>query len=759
MRQHSSTTQARPNMTRFTTDIIYDYNCNEVARNLHAKEKYIFEVLYNSKSERIALLHGCSKASLLHAIRQAFHLPQQQKIRLCNSKGEPLRLQGQLPTTIHVIPHGKPLDLGKSSSNKQLGRPPCAKLPQSLPQESKKPPLRALVKMVLPRQTADKTLAQASALLEQYGHFVQLSLPDMPAVYLSDDPAVVQDVTTHQHLFTATQQPAGNSSLWGRLQQQTVRNSVMAAHDALLGRNSNHGALLSALHARPLQHDFPALLSATYELLAHVQGLDEQPWDAHDAMQRTACDAAFALCCAQPPCCFYSSQHPPTMQALQHIAQEKLSRYGLLRWDSSPLLLPAVIKKLVQTRRLAQRAVQPSCILDMLLQLNDPQTGQPLCEQEVDEQLASIVLMVYHMTAATCLYGLFELARRPQQQQQLAQEADNILPTNPGQSLVLQQVEQLQQTDRFVRETLRIHPVVPLFHRYVACNTSVANRYSVCQGESIGVVTKNLQQHQQHWRQPAVFDPSRFLPQNRSSQHPGSYYPFGLGLTHHVGFQFALTQAKLIVAKLCQNSRIVLEDPGELLQESYKLVMCPTSLRLLLEPRCNSQNSRVTAPAANQTNTPVPTKTKQQPTVDDPDLLVLYGSNMGASQELAHRVAKQGQEKGLQTVVGTLDDYVNRWPRHGILVVVCSSYNGEPPDNAVQCISWIQNQKGSSMLQHLHYAVLGCGNKQWRATYQRIPRLLDDHLHTLGAHRILRRGECDADGDFEDTAHIWCKHL
>ena len=263
------------------------------------EEKHVFNVLYNNQFERIAFFPGSSRDRLLHTIRQAFDLPQKQKIRLLNEKREPFRLQKRFPTTIHVIPHGTFLNLGRSSSDKQANKFSHTKSTQSILQEPTKLPLYVLAQTLLPTQKNEKALEQASFLLERYGHFIQLSLPNMPATYLTDDPVVVQEFKGRQHDFTPMQQSAANSNLLGKLQQKAVHNTFKSPHDGLAWCNAAPPTLLSALHARSLQQDFSAILSATYELLAHLQAFHEQPWDACDMMQRTAWDAALIICCAQ----------------------------------------------------------------------------------------------------------------------------------------------------------------------------------------------------------------------------------------------------------------------------------------------------------------------------------------------------------------------------------------------------------------------------------------------------------------------------
>jgi cytochrome P450/NADPH-cytochrome P450 reductase len=87
-------------------------------------------------------------------------------------------------------------------------------------------------------------------------------------------------------------------------------------------------------------------------------------------------------------------------------------------------------------------------------------------------------------------------------------------------------------------------------------------------------------------------------------------------------------------------------------------------------------------------------------------------------------------------------------------ILVCSSYNGLPPDNAVKFHRWL-NQAESTTFEDLSYTVFGCGNTEWATTYQAVPTQLDAGLEQHGATRIHPRGAGDARGDFDAAYRNW----
>ena len=78
------------------------------------------------------------------------------------------------------------------------------------------------------------------------------------------------------------------------------------------------------------------------------------------------------------------------------------------------------------------------------------------------------------------------------------------------------------------------------------------------------------------------------------------------------------------------------------------------------------------------------------------------------------------------------------------MLIFCASYNGAAPDNATQFIKWLGGDLPKDAFAKVRYAVFGCGNSDWAATYQSIPRIIDEQLAAHGAQQRLcaRRGRC-----------------
>ena len=139
-------------------------------------------------------------------------------------------------------------------------------------------------------------------------------------------------------------------------------------------------------------------------------------------------------------------------------------------------------------------------------------------------------------------------------------------------------------------------------------------------------------------------------------------------------------------------------------------------------------------------------------------LLVLYGSNLGTSEGFARHLAQMGEVNGFDTTLAEMDDYAGNLPDEGAVLIVSSSYNGAPPNNAVRFVDWLK-KAGPQAVPGLHYAVFGCGSRDWAATFQTVPRLIDERLEALGGIPMRERGEADAREDLDGQFQDWAEDL
>jgi len=131
-------------------------------------------------------------------------------------------------------------------------------------------------------------------------------------------------------------------------------------------------------------------------------------------------------------------------------------------------------------------------------------------------------------------------------------------------------------------------------------------------------------------------------------------------------------------------------------------------------------------------------------------LAVLHGSNLGTCRALAKQLAEEATDMGCTATVAPLDDAASGLPESDAILIVASSYNGQPTDDARGFYDWIVDP-GAELRDARYAAVLGVGDRNWADTYRAVPKRIDERLAELGAPRLVPRASADTSGDFTGT--------
>ncbi|MDT0330138.1 cytochrome P450 [Nocardiopsis lambiniae] len=393
-------------------------------------------------------------------------------------------------------------------------------------------------------------------------------------------------------------------------------------------------------------------------------------------------------------------------------------------------------------------------LLGRMLHTPDPVTGRPLDDVNIRHQVITFLIAGHETTSGALSFALHHLTKHPEALARARAEVDALWGDTDRPDPEHDDVGRLRYVRQVLNEALRLWPTAPAFAVEPLEDTVIGGRHPVSAGESLLIFTPRLHRGPGWGDNVELFDPDRFSPERERERPAHLFKPFGGGERACIGRQFALHEAVLVLGLLVHRYRFLDHEDYELrIKETLTIKPDGFTLRLARRTPADRRLPEAAGAAGPVAASPTPrTAVRRAPGTA---LTVLYGSNLGTCAGLARDLAADAAEAGFAPRVRALDEATGALdPADGPVLIVAASYNGRPTDDAVAFLEWLPTL-GPGDLDGLRHAVLGVGDRNWSATYQRIPTLLDDHLGAAGSTRLAERAVADTSGDFASVVTDW----
>ena len=239
----------------------------------------------------------------------------------------------------------------------------------------------------------------------------------------------------------------------------------------------------------------------------------------------------------------------------------------------------AFIAMLMAERRAAGKTegAPPRDLFDLMGEARDPETGKAFTDQQLGDEVATMILAGHETTATALFWSLYLLSLDPATQDELAAEVA-ALPADTASD-----VERLKFTRAAIDETMRLYPPAFLIARAAHADDTIAG-YPVRKGDLIMIAPWLLHRHEKLWREPNAFVPSRFMPPAPPPDR-FAYLPFGVGARVCIGAHFALVEATLALARLIGAFRIELIDKAPVMPVGVVTTQPDRSPMFVIKPR------------------------------------------------------------------------------------------------------------------------------------------------------------------------------
>ncbi len=618
----------------------------------------------------------------------------------------------------------------------------------------------------IPDVMSDVPILDLMELAREYGPIYQLTFPGIPSLTVVSSFALVDELCDDRRFDKDI------GVVIDRM-RETVGDGLFTAYTQEPNWRKAHNILLPYFSLRAMQDYFPKMLDIAGQLVDKWERLNpDEEIDVTADMTRLTLDTIGVCGFNYRFNSFYRDTLHPFVQAMMALLDENQERQRRLpiqdrlmirkqrQREANREIMYDLIDHMIQDReKEGEHAADKKDLLGYMLTGVDKESGERLDDTNIRSQCLTFLVAGHETTSGLLSFALYFLLKHPAVTAKAYAEVDRVLGTDTTILPTYNQVHQLQYLTQILKESLRLWPTAPGFTRHCyADETVIGGTYKITKDQQLMVLTPMLHRDRSIWGDDAEhFNPDHFQPEKELALPANAFKPFGTGQRSCIGRTFAMQEATLVLGMILQRFQLI-DSQHYKLKIQERATIKPLDFKIQVRQRTDvvQRAPEVVAPPLVETRV-VPAKAV---TAHHTPLLVLYGSNLGTSEDLAEQIAADGKVWGFTSTAAPLDDYVNQLPQEGAVVIVTASYNGTPPDNAEAFCRWLTDKElAADAFKGVNYTVFGCGNHEWTTTFQAIPRLIDRSLEQHGAKRIYPRGEGDAAGDFDSAFQAWYQPL
>ncbi|XP_078489132.1 cytochrome P450 4F2-like [Ciona intestinalis] len=190
--------------------------------------------------------------------------------------------------------------------------------------------------------------------------------------------------------------------------------------------------------------------------------------------------------------------------------------------------------------------------LDTLLKARDSD-GKGLSDSEIRAEVDTFMFAGHDTTASGISWTFYCLAMHPEHQEKCFQEIEEVMADRTD--IEWNDLSNLPHLTLCIKESLRQYPPVPIIFRKLNKDIEVDGK-TIVKGTNVVLHIYALHHHEEFWKDPHIFDPSRFTQENMKSMNSYTYVPFSAGPRNCIGQKFAMNKIKVAVAQVLRQFRI-----------------------------------------------------------------------------------------------------------------------------------------------------------------------------------------------------------
>lgn len=216
------------------------------------------------------------------------------------------------------------------------------------------------------------------------------------------------------------------------------------------------------------------------------------------------------------------------------------------RYRRSVARIDALLGRFIEEHRQSNLDERRS-LLAMLMQARD-EDGQPMSDQQLRDEAATLFLAGHDTTATAMAWTLLLLTQHPTWQAAVQDEVDRVLC---GRAPGTADVPTLEKTGWVVREAMRLYPPVPLIARQSVEDCDIGG-YRIPGGSLLYICPWVMHRNPRFFDEPDAFMPERWADNLEGRLPRNVYLPFSGGPRICIGARFSMMEATLLLANFMQ---------------------------------------------------------------------------------------------------------------------------------------------------------------------------------------------------------------
>lgn len=607
-----------------------------------------------------------------------------------------------------------------------------------------RPPPRPLIGNLLDIDTANLNVS-IHKLRRKYGPIFEIGAFGKGGIILSN----------HEMIAAVCERDNASKVVSGPIEalRNGVGDGLFTAHTSEENWKIAHRLLIPAFGPLNIRDMFGQMKDIADQMILYWAHHDGQPFDMADSLTRLTLDT-IALCGFSFRFnSFHRGDTHPFVAALGGWLAESLYRTDL------PPIVGTVRDTLSKKHKRRIKLMHQVCddiiaerertgercddLLDKMLHSVDPISGARLSSENIRYQILTFLAAGHETTSGLLSFAIYYLVKNPETLKKARAEADAV------DCDTAEKLSELVYIEAVLKEALRLRPTAPGFILASPEPMDLPGGYRLKAEEKCVMFLEGLHRDPKLYPDPEAFKPERCLPEAFEKLPKHGWKAFGHGQRACIGRGFAMQEAKLTLWAMLRHFDYELVDPNYELKVGQALTIKPNDLMMCTRLRSPisaliNAHSPIAADAEGKAAA-IPGTPAGKP------INIAYGSNTGTCETFAGVIARDLEVAGFAPSITTLDAAVEKLGSEVPLLVLTSSYEGQPPDNAKLFVERLK--RGDAI--KAPFAVFGCGHRDWASTYQRVPTVCDELLAKAGASRLLPRGESDASGDFFGPWDQW----